>query len=113
RGFDPGGAALEPADAGRGFLDALGVAPRALPISLEAQAAPYRRQLTRTRVLVVVDNARDADQVRPLLPGAPGCAVIVTSRQQLAGLVALDGAYPLLLAARPLAVIEDLVPEPS
>jgi len=113
RGFDPSGEAASPGDALRGVLESLLVAPAKVPAGLDARAALYRSLVADRRMLILLDNARDADQVRPLLPGSPGCAVLVTSRQQLAGLVALDGAYPLLLAARPLAVIEDLVPEPS
>jgi DNA-binding SARP family transcriptional activator len=97
RGFDPAGSPVEPAAAVRGFLDALGVASRRIPAGLEAQAGLYRSLLSGKRMLVVLDNARDADQVRPLLPGAPGTLVLVTSRDQLAGLVALDGAHSLTL----------------
>ncbi|MBF9129633.1 tetratricopeptide repeat protein [Plantactinospora sp. S1510] len=94
RGFDPDGPAMVPADAVRGFLDALGVAPERIPADLPAQSGLYRSLLARRRVLVVLDNARDAAQVRPLLPGGPGCLTVVTSRSQLAGLVATDGAHP-------------------
>jgi DNA-binding SARP family transcriptional activator/Tfp pilus assembly protein PilF len=91
RGFDPAGPAMDPADAIRGFLDAFAVPPDRIPVDLDAQAALYRSILADLRVLIVLDNARDPAQVRPLLPGAPGCLVVVTSRSQLIGLTA-DGA---------------------
>ncbi|MET8132260.1 BTAD domain-containing putative transcriptional regulator [Streptomyces sp. NPDC005251] len=97
RGFDPTGVVMMPEDAIRTFLDALGVPPMRIPASLDAQAALYRSMLAQRRVLVLLDNARDTDQVRPLLPGSPGCLVIVTSRNQLTGLVAAEGAHPLTL----------------
>ncbi|WFE29299.1 BTAD domain-containing putative transcriptional regulator [Solwaraspora sp. WMMD791] len=97
RGFDPAGAALDPAEVVRGFLAALGVAPQRMPIGLAAQTARYRSLVAGRRLLIVLDNARDADQVRPLLPGAPGCVTVVTSRGQLGGLVAVDGARPVAL----------------
>jgi DNA-binding SARP family transcriptional activator len=97
RGFDPGGAPVRIATVVRGFLDALDVAPAGIPLGLDAQLALYRSRLAERRMLVVLDNARDADQVRPLLPGTSGCLVLVTSRSRLTGLVALDGAVPLSL----------------
>jgi DNA-binding SARP family transcriptional activator/tetratricopeptide (TPR) repeat protein len=97
RGFDPNGAVVSPAEAVRGFLDALGVPAHRVPAGLGAQVGLYRSMLAGRRVLVVLDNARDADQVRPLLPGSPGCLVVVTSRNELAGLVAVEGAVPLPL----------------
>jgi DNA-binding SARP family transcriptional activator/tetratricopeptide (TPR) repeat protein len=97
RGFDPGGQALDPGEAVRGFLDALGVQVIRIPAGLPAQTALYRSLLAGKRVLVVLDNARDVEQVRPLLPGSPGCMAIVTSRDHLTGLVAIQGAYPLTL----------------
>src|SRR5262249_7021433 len=97
RGFDPSGMVMDPAEAVRRFLDALGVPSERIPVDLDAQAALYRSQLAGRRVLVVLDNARDTAQVRPLLPGAPGCLVVVTSRNQLTGLIAGDGAHPITL----------------
>jgi DNA-binding SARP family transcriptional activator/tetratricopeptide (TPR) repeat protein len=95
RGFDPTGFAVEPAEAIRGFLDAFAVPPQRIPISLEGQAALFRSMIADQRMLVILDNAVNAEQVRPLLPGAPGCMVLVTSRDQLSGLVAAEGALPL------------------
>ncbi|MEV5738692.1 tetratricopeptide repeat protein [Microbispora rosea] len=97
RGFDPTAAAIEPAEAILSFLDALGVPPQRVPPGFEAQAGLYRSLLANRRVLVVVDNARDVEQVRPLLPGSPSCLVVVTSRDQMSGLVAIEGGYPLTL----------------
>ncbi|WP_458243458.1 AfsR/SARP family transcriptional regulator [Streptomyces sp. MAI_2237] len=97
RGFDPTGSVMCSQDAIRVLLDALGVPPQRLPAGLEAQTALYRSVLAERRVLILLDNARDAEQVRPLLPGSPGCFVIVTSRNQLTGLVAGEGAHPLTL----------------
>ncbi|GHJ48819.1 SARP family transcriptional regulator [Catellatospora sp. TT07R-123] len=97
-GFGAAGPAMPTSQAMRGLLDALGVPSARIPGDLAEQAALYRSLLADRRVLVVLDNARDADQIRPLLPGARGSAVVVTSRNQLAGLVATEGAVPLTLA---------------
>ncbi|MCZ1002901.1 BTAD domain-containing putative transcriptional regulator [Streptomyces mirabilis] len=97
RGFDPSGAVMNPAEAVRGFLDTLGVPPERVPHGVDAQAALYRSLLAGRRFLVLLDNARDTDQVKPLLPGTPGCLTIVTSRNQLSGLVAAHGARSLTL----------------
>ena len=97
RGFDPGGSVMDPAEAVRGFLDALGVPAGRIPDGLEAQSALYRSMVAGKRILVVIDNVRDQEQARPLLPGAPGCLVVVTSRDQLSPLVAAEGAWPLPL----------------
>jgi DNA-binding SARP family transcriptional activator len=96
QGFDPTGSPVTPAEAVRGFLDAFEVPLERIPARFEAQVGLYRSLLAGRRVLVVLDNARDAEQVRPLLPGAPGCLAVVTSRNQLSGLVA-EGAHPLTL----------------
>ena len=102
RGYDPGGVPLTPAEAIRGFLDALGVPPTEIPESPDAQSALYRTVLADRRMLILLDNARDPDQVRSLLPASPGCLVIVTSRSELTGLSITDGAVtiPLGLVTR-------------
>jgi tetratricopeptide (TPR) repeat protein len=97
RGFGPGGEPAEPAEAICGFLNGFGVPEASIADGVPARAALYRSLVAGKRVLVVLDNARDAEQVRPLLPGSPGCLVIVTSRSNLAGLVVTDGAYPVIL----------------
>src|SRR5262249_10879300 len=97
------------AEAVRGFLDAFEVPPERVPVGLDAQASLYRSILAGRRVLVVLDNARDAAQVRPLLPGAPGCVVVVTSRTRLAGLVAVEGARPLTVGLLTVAEARELL----
>ena len=97
RGFDPSGAPADPGTALRGFLESLGVLAHQLPGSMDAQTGLLRSLLDGKRVLLLIDNARTASQVRPLLPGSPGCMVVVTSRDQLAGLVASEGAVLLPL----------------
>lgn len=95
RGYDAEGSAVAPDEVLRGFLDALGVAPERVPDGRDARAALYRTLLADRRMLIVLDNARDAAQVRPLLPAGPGSMVIVTSRTGLPGLSASDGAVPI------------------
>jgi DNA-binding SARP family transcriptional activator/tetratricopeptide (TPR) repeat protein len=97
RGFDPASPPLAPGTALQGFFDALRVPPQHVPSTLAAQSALLRTLLDGKRMLLLLDNAHDADQVRPLLPGSPGCMVVVTSRSQLTGLVAAEGARPLAL----------------
>jgi len=97
RGFDPSGIPVTPSEAIRGFLGTLGVSLDQIPQDLAAQASLYRSVLASRRMLIVLDNALDEQQVRPLLPGGPGCFVIVTSRRQLIGLAAADGASLLTL----------------
>jgi DNA-binding SARP family transcriptional activator/tetratricopeptide (TPR) repeat protein len=93
RGFDPSGSPMSPSDALRGFVDAFGVAPQQVPSTLDGQVALFRSLTANRRVLLLLDNARDAEQVRPLLPGAPGCVVVATSRNQLLSLVATQGVH--------------------
>jgi DNA-binding SARP family transcriptional activator/tetratricopeptide (TPR) repeat protein len=97
RGFDPGGRAIDPADALHGFLLAFGVPAARIPPGRDARTGLFRSTLAGKAVLVVLDNARDVDQVRPLLPGSPGCLVVVTSRDQLTPLIVTEGARPLVL----------------
>ncbi len=97
RGFDPSGIPATSAEAIRGFLDALGVLSERVPRSAEAQAGLYRSMLAGRQMLIVLDNARDEQQVRQLLPASLGCLVLVTSRSQLSGLAAADGARLLTL----------------
>jgi DNA-binding SARP family transcriptional activator len=103
RGFGPAGSAMEPAEVIHGFLDAFAVPSDRMPLDLDDRAALYRTILADLRVLVVLDNARDVDQVRSLLPGSPGCVVLVTSRNGLTSLVAADGARPVELDLLPAA----------
>ncbi|MFE1521562.1 BTAD domain-containing putative transcriptional regulator [[Kitasatospora] papulosa] len=98
RGFDPVGLPVSPEHALRNALESLGADARKLPQDIDSLAATFRTLLTGKRVLLLLDNVRDASQVRPLLPGAPGCLALVTSRSRLSGLVALDGAHPVDLA---------------
>ncbi|MFJ9019519.1 BTAD domain-containing putative transcriptional regulator [Streptomyces sp. NPDC102259] len=97
RGSDPARPAVEPADALRGMLAALGVPAPRMPDGVDALTGVYRTLLARRRVLVVLDDAADTGQLSPLLPTGPGCLALVTSRHTLPGLVA-SGARPLRLA---------------
>jgi DNA-binding SARP family transcriptional activator len=101
RGYDPD-QPMTPGDVLAGFLRALGVGSQDIPAEENERAARYRSLLAGRRMLVVLDNARSEEQVRPLLPGSPSCAVVVTSRDSLAGLVARDGAMRLELDLLPL-----------
>ncbi|MER5428439.1 BTAD domain-containing putative transcriptional regulator [Streptomyces sp. NPDC002588] len=96
RGSEADRPAPEPADALRGMLAALGVPARRMPDGVGALAGLYRTLLAERRVLVVLDDAVDTQQLRPLLPASPGCLTVVTSRNALPGLVA-SGARPLRL----------------
>jgi DNA-binding SARP family transcriptional activator/DNA-binding XRE family transcriptional regulator len=99
RGSSLSGAPVSPTEAVRSFLTALGAAPARIPADTDGQAALYRTLLADRRMLIVLDNAQDAEQVRPLLPGSAGCLVLVTSRNRLTGLAAAEGAHLITLGA--------------
>jgi DNA-binding SARP family transcriptional activator/tetratricopeptide (TPR) repeat protein len=101
RGFGPTGQVVSPQEALRSLLDGLGVPPERVPATLDAQAALYRSVVDGRRLLLVLDNARDVEQVRPLLPGTATVVVVVTSRAQLTGLLATGASsVPLGLLSR-------------
>jgi DNA-binding SARP family transcriptional activator/DNA-binding XRE family transcriptional regulator len=98
-GASPSGALVPPSEAISGFLTALGVPAARFPAGAADQVAVYHSLLADRQMLIVLDDARDAQQVRSLLPGSPGCFVLVTSRDRLIGLAAAEGAHLLPLAA--------------
>jgi DNA-binding SARP family transcriptional activator/tetratricopeptide (TPR) repeat protein len=97
RGFGPSDTPVEPSEATGGFLEGLGVPAKQIPASLNSRVALYRTLLSGKRMLVLLDNARESGQVQELLPGDPGCLVVVTSRNKLTGLIAAQDAYPVSL----------------
>jgi DNA-binding SARP family transcriptional activator len=97
RGFGPTADPLSPADALHALLDALGTPANRIPATLEGRQALYRTLLAGQQVLILLDNARDPAHARPLLPGSPGAVTVITSRNDLTGLIAADGARPLAL----------------
>ena len=104
RGFDRAAAPMSPVDALDVFFTALQVAPDRVPAGLDARVGLYRSLLADRRMLVVLDNARNAEHIETLLPAASGCHAVVTSRDQLTGLVSAHGAH--LLTVDPLAADE-------
>jgi transcriptional regulator with XRE-family HTH domain len=108
RGYDPD-EPVSATEALAGFLRALGVPGPDIPAETSERAARFRSLLARRRMLVVLDNARQVEQVRPLLPGSPRCVTLVTSRDALVGLVARDGAVRLDLNLLPLAEAVELL----
>ncbi|OKJ91351.1 ATP-binding protein [Amycolatopsis sp. CB00013] len=111
RGYGPG-APADPAEVLRSFLRALGVPVADVPADLDDRAASLRSVLAGRSVLIVLDNARSADQVRPLLPGHAGCAVVVTSRAALHGLTISADAHrvpvPLLTERESFSLLDRL-----
>ncbi|PRY46534.1 AfsR/SARP family transcriptional regulator [Umezawaea tangerina] len=108
RGFDE----TEPVDSRTaliGFLRVLGLTDAQISADLDEQAAQFRSLLAGKRVLVVLDNARTAEQVRPLLPGSAHCLVLVTSRHGLHDLVATEGASVLPVTTLERAAAADLL----
>ncbi|MET7708993.1 tetratricopeptide repeat protein [Micromonospora sp. NPDC005413] len=103
RGFDPSSDPLTPEAVIRSFLDAFGLSPDRIPSSPEAQAALYRTLLSGRKMLLLLDNARNVDHVRPLLPGSRTCKVLITSRDNLVGLVPMGAR---LIALDVLSVAE-------
>jgi tetratricopeptide (TPR) repeat protein len=97
RGYDLSGSPVAPAEAISDILGTLALPAGRLLAGVDAQSALYRSLLADRRILLILDNARDPDQVRPLLPGTGGSMVIVTSRNSLTSLVAAEGALPLTL----------------
>jgi tetratricopeptide (TPR) repeat protein/transcriptional regulator with XRE-family HTH domain len=98
-GYTPGMAPVEPAEALERVLRALGVAGQQIPVHLDERAALYRSRLADQRMLILLDNAATESQVAPLLPGAPGCLVLITSRRRLTG---LDRTHTVSLDTLPL-----------
>lgn len=97
QGFHPSNVPAEPTAVARRLLEALGIPPNRIPAAPDAQLDHYRAVLAGQRILLILDNARDSAQVRPLLSGSSECLILVTSRNMLASLIALDGAFPINL----------------
>lgn len=93
RGFDPAGRTVTPSEALSTLCSVFEVSLADLPEdAVDARAARFRGALAGRRVLLLLDNARDSAHVRPLLPGAPGCLAVVTSRNRMSSLVVREGA---------------------
>ncbi|MFD5270293.1 BTAD domain-containing putative transcriptional regulator [Streptomyces sp. NPDC058335] len=108
RGSDPARPAAEPEEALRAMLTALGVSAARMPAGAAGLTGLYRTLLAGRRVLVVLDDAAGTEQLRPLLPAAPGCLALVTSRHALPGLIA-SGARPLRLEPPPAADAREML----
>jgi DNA-binding SARP family transcriptional activator/DNA-binding XRE family transcriptional regulator len=109
RGFSPNGAPLTSTESLSGLLTSLGMTVDRIPVDPAGQAALFRSLLVGRRMLIVLDNAQDAEQVRPLLPGSPGCLVLVTSRNRLTGLAAAEGAHLIMLDVLTIGESRDLL----
>jgi DNA-binding SARP family transcriptional activator/Tfp pilus assembly protein PilF len=101
RGYDPD-QPTDPGEALTRFLSALGVTGQEVPNDLDDRVARYRSEIADRRMLIVLDNAGSVEQIRPLLPGSSSSTVVVTSRDRLAGLIAVHGAHRLDLDLLPL-----------
>lgn len=100
-GFSPGVEPTRPGDVLHAFLMALGAADREMPPDTEGRAALFRTLMAERRMLVLLDNARDSDQVLPLLPATPGCLTLITSRNRLSSLKVRSGADSVDLSVLP------------
>jgi DNA-binding SARP family transcriptional activator len=109
RGFAPDGDLVDALKAVRTVLEFLDLRPGSVPDDLDAAVALYRGLLAERRVLLLLDNARLAAQVRPLLPDSSGSLAVVTSRNRLAGLHILDGARSIILEPLPVAQARELM----
>jgi DNA-binding SARP family transcriptional activator/tetratricopeptide (TPR) repeat protein len=108
RGHTPGMSPLEPAVALDRLLRSVGVPGDQVPSGVEDRAALWRTRLAGKRVLVLLDNAADEEQVVPLLPGSRGCVALITSRRRLSG---LDHARPVPLDVLPARAAAELFRE--
>jgi tetratricopeptide (TPR) repeat protein len=109
QGFGPGDTASAPEDVLADFLTALGTSADAVPGAATSRVAAYRSRLAGKRILVLLDNARDAEQVRPLLPGAGDSLAVITSRDRLTSLIAAESAVPVPLGVLSTADAADLL----
>ncbi|GIJ53819.1 AfsR/SARP family transcriptional regulator [Virgisporangium aurantiacum] len=108
RGFSPDRAPMSAAEAVRGLLESLQVPAQRIPDGFDARIGMYRSLLADKRALIVLDNARDVAQVRPLLPGTSRCVTVVTSRDRLFGLVVTDAVHLLSLGVLSAAEAHEL-----
>ena len=111
RGFDHTEAPMRPAEALPRLLHSIGVPPGSVPSTVDEQATRLRSLLADRRTLVLLDNAADSEQVRPLLPGGRHCLVVVTSRTRLSGLIAREHAADVRLGPFSPAESTDLLAE--
>ncbi|GAA0245030.1 BTAD domain-containing putative transcriptional regulator [Saccharothrix mutabilis subsp. mutabilis] len=106
RGFDPSAPPARPSVVLHGFLGALGVLPERVPDDLDSRSALFRARVAGRRMLIVLDNAWNEDQVRPLLPGGDTCLVVVSSRNRLTGLTVAEQARPVTV---PMLAVDEAI----